>query len=62
VIKVENIHLGRNVRKQLRRGRTRTTANDAFLRVAEECRAGREPRWLTDTLLDSMASRSSRGG
>jgi leucyl/phenylalanyl-tRNA--protein transferase len=54
VIKTGNLHLGRNVRKQLRRGRERTTADDSYRRVAEECRAGREPRWLTDTLLDSM--------
>ncbi len=61
VIKVENIHLGRNVRKQLRRGQARTTANHAFQRVAEECRAGREPRWLTDTLLESMVNLHSEG-
>ena len=61
VIKVGNIHIGRNVRKQLRRGQTRTTANDSFQRVAEECRAGREPRWLTDTLLESMVDLHSEG-
>src|SRR5260370_16073115 len=44
VIKVGNIHLGRNVRKQLRRGRERTTANDSFRRVARARRAGPEPR------------------
>ncbi len=54
VIKVCRVHLGRNVRRQLRRGGEETTANDSFLRVAEECRAGREPRWLTDTLLGSL--------
>jgi leucyl/phenylalanyl-tRNA--protein transferase len=48
------VHLGRNVRKLLRRADLRTTADAAFIRVAEECRAGREPRWLTDTLLESM--------
>src|SRR5208282_2662685 len=61
VIKVAKLHLGRNVRKQLRRGQTRTTANDSFQRVAEECRAGREPRWLTDTLLESMVTLHSEG-
>ena len=61
VIKVGNIHLGRNVRKQLRRGRERTTANDSFRRVAEECRAGREPLWFTDTLLESMVSLHEEG-
>jgi leucyl/phenylalanyl-tRNA--protein transferase len=61
VIKVSAVHLGRNVRRQLRRGHQRTTANDSFLRVAEECRAGREPRWLTDTLVDSMVSLHAAG-
>jgi leucyl/phenylalanyl-tRNA--protein transferase len=61
VIKVADIHVGRNVRKQLRRGQTHTTANHSFWRVAEECRAGREPRWLTDTLLESMVSLHSEG-
>ena len=54
VIKAGNVHLGRNTRKQLRRGRERTTANVSFRRVAQECRAGREPRWFTDALLESM--------
>ena len=61
VIKVGDIHLGRNVRRQLRRGHERTTANDSFQRVAEECRAGRAPRWLTDTLLESMVNLHSEG-
>jgi leucyl/phenylalanyl-tRNA--protein transferase len=55
VIGVDGVHLGRNVRKQLRRNDMRTTANRSFLEVAEQCRAQREPRWLTDTLLESMA-------
>jgi leucyl/phenylalanyl-tRNA---protein transferase len=54
VITAGRLHLGRNVRKQLRRADLLTTANTSFRRVAEECRVGREPRWLTDTLLDSM--------
>ena len=54
VLSVDQVHLGRNVRKQLRRGDERTTANTRFRQVAEECRAGREPRWLTDSLLDSL--------
>jgi leucyl/phenylalanyl-tRNA--protein transferase len=61
VIKPRNIHLGRNVRKQLRRGHEQTTANDSFQRVAEECRAGREPRWFTDTLLESMVKLHKEG-
>lgn len=54
VLEVGNVHLGRNVRKQLRRADEWTTANTAFRRVAEECRKGREPRWLTDSLLETM--------
>jgi leucyl/phenylalanyl-tRNA---protein transferase len=54
VIGVGRVHLGRNIRKLLRRGDLRTTANARFCRVAEECRAGREPRWLTDALLRTL--------
>lgn len=54
VIGVGQVHLGRNVRKLLRRSELWTTADTAFGRVAEECRAGREPRWLTDELLGSL--------
>lgn len=61
VISVGHVHLGRNVRKQLRNGRERTTANAAFRRVAQECRAGREPRWFTDALLASMVTLHEEG-
>jgi leucyl/phenylalanyl-tRNA--protein transferase len=61
VIEVGNIHIGGNVRKQLRRGAEWTTADSSFHRVAEECRAGREPRWLTDTLLESMIELHRQG-
>jgi leucyl/phenylalanyl-tRNA---protein transferase len=55
VVRAGAVHLGRNARKQLRRRPAwTTTANCAFRRVAEECRAGREPRWLTDQLLETM--------
>ncbi len=54
VIAGDGVHLGRNVRKRLRGDRLVTTADTAFSRVAEECRAGREPRWLTDPLLGSL--------
>lgn len=55
VIRVGGVHIGRNVRKRLRRGPDWTTTADVcFRRVAEECRAGREPRWLTDQLLASF--------
>ena len=61
VISVDQVHLGRNVRKQLRRGGEYTTANTMFGQVAEECRAGREPRWLTDPLLRSLIELHQQG-
>ncbi len=61
MIEVGSVHLGRNVRKQLRRADEWTTANAAFRRVAEGCRAGREPRWLTDTLLETMVQLHQEG-
>ena len=62
VIAAGQVHLGRNVRKRLRRepGWT-TTADTAFGRVAEQCRADREPRWLTDPLLDSLVGLHGKG-
>jgi leucyl/phenylalanyl-tRNA--protein transferase len=61
VIGADGVHLGRNVRKRLRRDRLRTTANGAFRQVAEACRAGREPRWLTDALLGSLVALHGQG-
>jgi leucyl/phenylalanyl-tRNA---protein transferase len=55
------IHLGRNVRKRLRRDGLRTTANTAFGRVAEACRAGREPVWLTDALIATLTELNEGG-
>ena len=54
VIGAGDVHLGRNVRKRLRRDALTTTANTAFEEVAEACREGREPRWLTDPLLETL--------
>jgi leucyl/phenylalanyl-tRNA---protein transferase len=61
VISVGDVHLGRNMRTELRRGDLRTTANARFCRVAEECRAGREPRWLTDALLRTLTELHREG-
>jgi leucyl/phenylalanyl-tRNA--protein transferase len=61
VIGAGRVHLGRNVRKQLRREDLRTTADTVFGRVAEECRTGRAPRWLTDTLLRTLAELHAGG-
>jgi leucyl/phenylalanyl-tRNA---protein transferase len=58
---ISRVHLGRNVRKRLRRDDARTTANAAFGRVAEQCRAGREPRWLTDPLLAALTALHAEG-
>jgi len=54
VIGVGDVHLGRNLRKQLRRDEGEWT-------TAEECRTGREPRWLTDTLLQTMIELHDQG-
>jgi leucyl/phenylalanyl-tRNA--protein transferase len=61
VIGVGHVHLGRNIRKWLRRSEVRTTANARFGQVAEECRAGREPRWLTGTLLRTLVELHAEG-
>jgi leucyl/phenylalanyl-tRNA--protein transferase len=61
VIEGNGVHLGRNVRKRLRKDGLVTTADTAFPRVAEECRAGREPRWLTDPLLGSLIELHAAG-
>lgn len=61
VIGVGHVHLGRNAGKWLRRNQVRTTANAGFGRVAEACRAGREPRWLTDTLLRTLTGLHAEG-
>jgi leucyl/phenylalanyl-tRNA--protein transferase len=55
------VHLGRNVRKRLRRDDLVTTADTAFRPVAEACREGREPRWLTDELLASLSELHEAG-
>jgi leucyl/phenylalanyl-tRNA--protein transferase len=61
VIGVGQVHLGRNTRKWLRRSEVRTTANARFGQVAEECRAGREPRWLTEALLRTLIELHAEG-
>jgi leucyl/phenylalanyl-tRNA--protein transferase len=61
IIAPADLHLGRNVRKRLRHDGLRTTADAAFGEVAEACRLGREPRWLTDTLLDTLAELHHQG-
>lgn len=61
VIDVGGVRLGRNARRQLRRTGLWTTADHSFQRVAEECRAGRQPCWLTDPLLATMIELHRQG-
>lgn len=61
VLAADGVHLGRHVRKRLRRDGLTTTANAAFGQVADACRAGREPRWLTDALLGSLLALHGQG-
>jgi leucyl/phenylalanyl-tRNA--protein transferase len=61
VIGVDHVHLGRRTRRWLRRSAVRTTANTRFGQVAQECRAGREPRWLTDALLRALTELHAGG-
>jgi leucyl/phenylalanyl-tRNA--protein transferase len=58
---IRRVHLGRNVRRVIRRHDLRTTADATFGLVAEACRAGREPRWLTDPLLAALTSLHAAG-
>ncbi|MFI5529505.1 leucyl/phenylalanyl-tRNA--protein transferase [Kitasatospora sp. NPDC051853] len=43
------------------RGSWELTVGRAFGRVLEECRVGREPRWLTDELADALVELHRRG-
>jgi leucyl/phenylalanyl-tRNA--protein transferase len=61
VISAGDVHLGRNVRKRLRRDELTTSADVAFREVAEACREGREQRWLTDPLLDTLTELHGAG-
>jgi len=61
IIDTGGVHLGRNIRKRLRHDPLTTTADTAFRRVAEACRTGREPRWLTDPLLDTLTELHHQG-
>src|ERR1700684_3573977 len=54
VIGAGALHLGRKVRKRLRRDELTPTADTVLGAVAEACREGREPRWLTDPLLETL--------
>jgi len=61
VLDVGAVHLGRNVRKRLRRDPLTTTADTAFSAVVEACRTDREPRWLTDPLVETLTELHGAG-
>jgi leucyl/phenylalanyl-tRNA--protein transferase len=55
VIFTDQVRIQRSLAKQLRNKVEWTTTLDAcFDRVVQHCRAGREPRWLTDRLVSSL--------
>jgi leucyl/phenylalanyl-tRNA--protein transferase len=54
VIAVSQAGVQRSLRKQLRKVDWTTTLDACFDRVVHNCRAGREPRWLTDELIASL--------
>lgn len=62
VIFVDEVHLQRSLRKQLRNKVEWTTTLDAcFERVVRQCRAGRAPRWLTDRLVAGLVALHEAG-
>jgi leucyl/phenylalanyl-tRNA--protein transferase len=54
VLPVRAVHLSRSLARQLRRADWTTTADRAFARVVQGCRADRDPQWLTDDLVRSL--------
>jgi leucyl/phenylalanyl-tRNA---protein transferase len=62
VIFVDRVRIQRSLRQQLRnKVDWTTTFNACFKRVVEHCRAGREPRWLTDRLVAGLCELHARG-
>jgi leucyl/phenylalanyl-tRNA--protein transferase len=55
MIFVDQVRIQRSLRKQLRnKVEWTTTLNTCFDQVVQHCRAGRQPRWLTDRLVSSL--------
>ena len=54
VLLVRDVHISRRLARQLRQAEWTTTLDRAFERVVQECRAGRDPQWLTDELVRSL--------
>jgi leucyl/phenylalanyl-tRNA--protein transferase len=62
VIFVDQVRIQRSLRQMLRnKVNWTTTLNVCFDRVVEHCRAGREPRWLTDRLVASLRELHATG-
>lgn len=62
LIRAGEAHLPRSLRKQLRNKLDWTTTVDrCFERVVLRCRANREHRWLTDTLVAALCALHERG-
>ena len=62
LIPVDQLHLQRSLRQQLRNKTDwTTTMNVRFARVVDECRTGRSQRWLTDELVDGLCRLHERG-
>jgi leucyl/phenylalanyl-tRNA--protein transferase len=54
VIPTDNVHLGRAARRSIRTNDWQTTLDTDFDGVIAGCRRDREPRWLTDELVESL--------
>jgi leucyl/phenylalanyl-tRNA---protein transferase len=54
VIRVGDVHLGRTVRKSIRSNDWHTTVDRDFEGVMNGCRGDREPRWMTDELIEAL--------
>ncbi|MFF3755432.1 leucyl/phenylalanyl-tRNA--protein transferase [Streptomyces sp. NPDC002018] len=61
LILVDQARVQRSLRRQLRGTDWTTTVDVCFERVAVQCRAGRDERWLTDELLASLCRLNACG-
>ncbi|XVV05155.1 leucyl/phenylalanyl-tRNA--protein transferase [Actinosynnema sp. CA-248983] len=62
VIFADRLRVQRSLRQQLRnKVEWTTTVNTCFEQVVQHCRAGREPRWLTDRLVRGLVALHGAG-